>query len=151
MSTPDASIPSDDDALAGGEFSDEIDGATRSADDTVGATDGADADLGDGTDGGDDDGIRLDPDDAPLGDTTVGGTAAADAEFEGRPVGDATTGDDSATTADAGFGDTAPDGFSSDTEETYAASDIQPESQGQDPVIIELGEEGEGDLAPEDI
>ncbi len=98
-----------------------------------------------------DDGIRIDPNDAPTGDTTVGDTAAADAEFEGRPISDATTGGDSATSADAGFGDSAPEGFSSDTEETYAATDIQPESQGQDPVVAELGEEGEGDLSPEDL
>lgn len=113
----------------------------------------ADNDLGDGT-GIDSDGasaITIDPDDAPLGDTTVGDTAAADAEFEGRPVSDAVTSDDSATSADAGFGDSAPDGPSSDTEETYPATGVQPESQGQDPVIAELGEDGEGDLSPEDL
>lgn len=79
---------------------------------------------------GDNDGIRVDPADAPLGDTTVGDTAAADAEFEGRPLDDAPA---------------------EDPEETYAASDIQPESQGEDPVVVELGEEGEGDLSPEDL
>ncbi|MCM3695652.1 hypothetical protein [Microbacterium oleivorans] len=78
----------------------------------------------------DNDGIRLDPDDAPLGDTTVGDTAAADAEFEGVPLDDAPA---------------------EDPEETYAASDIQPESQGEDPVIVEMGEDGEGDLSPEDL
>jgi hypothetical protein len=30
-------------------------------------------------------------------------------------------------------------------------ADLQPESQGQDPLVIELGEEGEGDLSPEDL
>ena len=28
---------------------------------------------------------------------------------------------------------------------------IQPESQGEDPLIADLGEEGEGDLSPEDL
>lgn len=28
---------------------------------------------------------------------------------------------------------------------------LQPESQGEDPLVIELGEEGEGDLSPEDL
>jgi hypothetical protein len=28
---------------------------------------------------------------------------------------------------------------------------IQPESQGDDPLIAELGEDGEGDLSPEDL
>ena len=72
------------------------------------------------------DGIVSDPDDAPLGDTTVGDTAA-DAEFDGlataEPIDD----------------------------ESYPASQVQPESQGEDPVVAELGEDGEGDLSPEDI
>lgn len=76
-----------------------------------------------------DEGIRLDPNDAPTEDTTVGDTEAADAEFEGRPL----------------------DIPADDPEETYAATDIQPESQGQDPVVVELGEEGEGDLSPADL
>lgn len=111
--------------------------------------DGSDRNLGDGSDvlGG----PGLDPDDAPTTDTTVGDTAAADAEFEGRPLDDATTGDDSATSADAGFGDAAPEYPSEDTEETLPPSDLQPESQGEDPVIADLGEEGEGDLGPNDV
>ncbi|AZS43095.1 hypothetical protein [Microbacterium oleivorans] len=75
-----------------------------------------------------DDGIRLDPSDAPTEDTTVGDTAEADAEFEGFAPSEA-----------------------DEVEETYAATDIQPESQGEDPVIVELGEEGEGDLSPIDV
>ncbi|WP_405373700.1 MULTISPECIES: hypothetical protein [unclassified Microbacterium] len=67
--------------------------------------------------------ITIDPADAPLGDTTVGATDAADAEFEGRPVGDDASGDDN----------------------------LHPETQGDDPIIAELGEDGEGDLAPEDV
>ena len=31
-----------------------------------------------------------------------------------------------------------------------APEELQPESQGEDPVSAELGEEGQGDLAPED-
>ncbi|MDP3953032.1 sugar ABC transporter ATPase [Microbacterium sp.] len=34
--------------------------------------------------------------------------------------------------------------------EDLHGSNSQPESQGQDPVIADLGDEGEGDLAPED-
>lgn len=34
--------------------------------------------------------------------------------------------------------------------EDLPASETQPETQGADPVIADLGEEGEGDLAPED-
>ena len=69
-----------------------------------------------------------------------------DAPIEDDPLAEA-----SATTADAGFGDQAPRYPSSDTEETYPPSILQPESQGEDPVIAELGDEGQGDLAPEDI
>jgi hypothetical protein len=91
--------------------------------DDVTSTDGSETAVG-----ADQDAITISPDDAPLGDTTVGDTAAADAEFEGRPVVDA-----------AG------------EEQTYVDPDVQPESQGDDPVVAELGEEGEGDLSPEDI
>lgn len=35
--------------------------------------------------------------------------------------------------------------------EDLQGSQSQPESQGEDPVIAELGEEGEGDLSPEDV
>lgn len=34
--------------------------------------------------------------------------------------------------------------------EDLHGSNSQPESQGEDPVIADLGDEGEGDLAPED-
>ena len=34
--------------------------------------------------------------------------------------------------------------------EDLHGSNSQPESQGQDPVIADMGDEGEGDLAPED-
>ena len=46
--------------------------------------------------------------------------------------------------ANAGDGDQVP---SADL-----VSDVdQPETQGEDPVVAELGEDGEGDLAPEDL
>jgi len=37
------------------------------------------------------------------------------------------------------------------TDETMPAEEIQPESQGESPLEAELGEEGQGDLAPEDL
>lgn len=48
-----------------------------------------------------------------------------------------------------------PDEIPSDDDEIPFAdlpdSDLQPESQGQDPLLVELGEDGEGDLLPEDL
>ncbi|KAA9089854.1 sugar ABC transporter ATPase [Microbacterium radiodurans] len=35
--------------------------------------------------------------------------------------------------------------------EDLPVSRVQPETQGEDPVVAELGEEGEGDLGPEDL
>ena len=83
--------------------------------------------IDDTTSNANQDGIVLDPDDAPLGDTTVGDTAAADAEFDGQATAEPID------------------------DESYPASQVQPESQGEDPVVAELGEDGEGDLSPEDI
>lgn len=120
--------------------------AGETGEDVEGPSAGGDRDLGDSRAGLEDVGETT----PGLADTTAGGTDAAQLEFEGR-LGDATTADASATTADAGFGDSAPDGFSSDTEETYRDSGLQPETQGEDPVYAELGEEGQGDLAPEDV
>ncbi|MBT2484111.1 MULTISPECIES: hypothetical protein [unclassified Microbacterium] len=34
--------------------------------------------------------------------------------------------------------------------DTYAEDALQPETQGDEPLEAELGEDGEGDLAPED-
>jgi len=73
------------------------------------------------------------------GDTTVGGTAAADAEFEGRPLDEV---DEGALASEARF---------DDEDLTLPPSDLQPDTQGEDPLIAELGEEGDGDLAPEDL
>ena len=48
-----------------------------------------------------------------------------------------------------------PDEIPSDDDEIPFAdqpdTDLQPESQGEDPLLIALGEEGEGDLSPEDL
>lgn len=65
---------------------------------------------------------------------------------QGAPVGESesatATGDD-------------PAHISSDEDQIPTAdlpsSVEQPESQGEDPLIVELGEDGEGDLAPEDL
>ncbi|MEI3868363.1 hypothetical protein FBY40_3131 [Microbacterium sp. SLBN-154] len=68
-----------------------------------------------------------------VADTTVGGEDdLAQLEFEGR-LPDADT--------------VAADG----PEEPYLDEALQPETQGEDPVAAELGEEGQGDLAPEDL
>ncbi|GAB2569183.1 sugar ABC transporter ATPase [Leucobacter ruminantium] len=55
---------------------------------------------------------------------------------------DSATGGDPAEIPDAG--DEIP-------AEDLPSSESQPETQGEDPVIAELGEEGEGDLTPEDL
>ena len=48
-----------------------------------------------------------------------------------------------------------PDEIASDDDEIPFAdlpdAELQPESQGEDPLVVELGEEGEGDLSPEDL
>ncbi|WP_248242604.1 hypothetical protein [Microbacterium kunmingense] len=68
-----------------------------------------------------------------VADTTVGGEDdLAQLEFEGRLP--------DADTVAAG----AP-------EEAYPDEVLQPETQGEDPVAAELGDEGQGDLAPEDL
>ncbi|WP_417511176.1 hypothetical protein [Microbacterium sp.] len=36
-------------------------------------------------------------------------------------------------------------------EEDMPSTSEQPETQGEDPVTAELGEQGEGDLSPEDV
>jgi len=43
------------------------------------------------------------------------------------------------------------DGADEILREDLHGSDTQPESQGEDPVLADLGEDGEGDLSPEDI
>lgn len=59
------------------------------------------------------------------------------------------------TTA-ADFSDRFPhDDQAASTEEIpqtdLPSSTAQPESQGEDPLIADIGEEGEGDLSPEDL
>ena len=48
-----------------------------------------------------------------------------------------------------------PDEIRADDDEIPFAdlpdADLQPESQGEDPLVVELGENGEGDLSPEDL
>lgn len=44
-----------------------------------------------------------------------------------------------------------PDALDEIPVEDLHGSESQPESQGEDPVIADLGEEGEGDLSPEDV
>lgn len=36
-------------------------------------------------------------------------------------------------------------------EEDLPDEEEQPESQGEDPLLVELGEEGEGDVSPSDV
>ena len=47
---------------------------------------------------------------------------------------------------DGAFGSAADGELVEDADE-----DLQPESQGEDPLIASIGEDGEGDLAPEDV
>ncbi|MCR2783652.1 MULTISPECIES: hypothetical protein [unclassified Microbacterium] len=75
------------------------------------------------------------------------GPSEPDDRFDGG-VGD---GEGTAAEADARFGDPGPQDAASAGAEVGAPGVLQPETQGQDPVIAELGEDGEGDLAPEDI
>ena len=96
------------DTLSGGEYSQQLDGATQSADEEV-----------------------SEPDD----------------RFDGG-VGD---GEGTAAEADERFGDPGPGAAAAGGGQMGSASGLQPETQGEDPVIAELGEDGEGDLAPEDV
>lgn len=96
------------DPLSGGEYSQQLDGATQSAD-----------------------GVVSEPDD----------------RFDGG-VGD---GEGTAAEADERFGDPGPQASAAGGGLMGSASGLQPETQGEDPAIAELGEDGEGDLAPEDV
>jgi hypothetical protein len=86
-----------------------------------------------------DEGIHIEPDD-------VGGAAIPAADTEPRPR------------EDIGEPDPVPeeDIEAEEQEELEAAGfgipdEAQPESQGEDPFEAELGDEGQGDLAPEDL
>jgi len=72
-------------------------------------------------------------------------------EPDDRFVGGVGDGEGTAADADERFGDPAPDAAAAVGGQLGSPSGLQPETQGDDPVIAELGEDGEGDLAPEDI
>lgn len=77
-----------------------------------------------------------DPDEAPIRDEDVDARNVDDiGEPDGLPEEDFEAEDDEELEA-GGYG--IPD-------------DAQPDSQGEDPFVSELGEEGQGDLAPEDL
>jgi hypothetical protein len=79
------------------------------------------------------------------GDTTIDlENDPAQAEWEGTDVSDVATatGDDPAQ---------IPSDDDDIPAEDLPGHVAQPETQGDDPVIAELGEEGQGDLAPEDL
>jgi len=84
------------------------------------------------------DGIHIEsdrPDEAPIPDVDVEARGFGDlGETEALPEEDVEAEDDVRLEED-GYG--IPD-------------DAQPESQGEDPLLSELGEEGQGELAPED-
>ncbi|MFF2633026.1 hypothetical protein ACFVR6_09135 [Microbacterium sp. NPDC058021] len=78
----------------------------------------------------------------------AGGPSEPDDRFDGG-VGD---GPGTAAEADLRFGDPgAQAAAAAAAEDVGAPAVLQPETQGEDPLIAELGEEGEGDLAPEDV
>ncbi|VXB67114.1 hypothetical protein MICRO8M_30146 [Microbacterium sp. 8M] len=76
----------------------------------------------------------------------------AEAEWERTNAQDAGVGDDDLDPATATGAD--PDEIPAPDDDVPAEdqprSGLQPESQGDDPLIAELGEDGDGDLAPED-
>ncbi len=90
------------------------------------------------------------------GDTSVTADPAEDpaqAEWDRTTLLDEGVSPDDLAAASATGAD--PDEIPSDDDEIPFAdlpdADLQPESQGEDPLAIELGEEGDGDLSPEDL
>ncbi|SJN36298.1 hypothetical protein FM104_09170 [Microbacterium esteraromaticum] len=77
----------------------------------------------------------------------------AQAEWDRTTALDAGVDPDDLDPATASAGDSTP--VPVDDDEIPAAdlppADAQPETEGHTPVVAELGEDGEGDLAPEDI
>lgn len=77
----------------------------------------------------------------------------AQAEWDRTTALDAGADPDELDSATASAGDSRP--VPDDDDEIPAAdlppADAQPETEGHAPVVAELGEDGEGDLAPEDI
>ena len=90
------------------------------------------------------------------GDTSLSPDPDADpaqAEWDRTTLLDEGVSPDDLSTATATGAD--PDEIESDDDEIPLADlpdpELQPESQGEDPLVAELGEDGNGDLAPEDI
>jgi hypothetical protein len=75
---------------------------------------------------------------------------AAQIEWDRTELADRGVDEDTATATGAD-----PDEIPTDDEEIprddLATEEAQPETQGDDPVEAELGEDGQGDLAPEDL
>lgn len=111
-----------------------------------------------------DDSLGIDEQDLATGDE---GTLADGAEGTDSPaVSDSSIADDDgdAGTADSDGADaTDPDIVSPDPDEysdephmgsvprVLGEDEYMPDTQGEDPIYAELGEEGQGDLAPEDM
>lgn len=107
-----------------------------------------------------------------IADTTAGAVDAADAEFAASggtseldadasaaesaddsgpsEPDDRFVDDQSSTVGAGGSGGTAAASTSPDADQVGAASRLQPETQGIDAIYAELGDEGQGDLSPED-
>lgn len=86
--------------------------------------------------------------DDETGDDAADGPTEPDDRFDGG-VGD---GPGTAAEADERFGDAgAQAAAAAAADDVGAPAVLQPETQGEDPVVAELGEDGEGDLAPEDL
>lgn len=106
------------------------------ADTTAGAVDAADAEFA--ASGGT---SELDADAAAAAAVDDTGPSEPDDRFDD---------DGSHTVGAGGSGGTAAASTSPDADQVGAASLLQPETQGIDAIYAELGDEGQGDLAPED-
>lgn len=84
-------------------------------------------------------------------DDVTGDADAAPAEPDDRFDGGVGDGEGTAADADERFGDPGPADAAATGGVMGSPSGLQPETQGVDPLVAELGEEGEGDLAPEDL
>lgn len=87
------------------------------------------------------------------GDATAGADASADpaqAEWERTEAVDE-GGDLEGDTATGRDPDEIPNPEDEIPFEDLPSSGVQPETQGSDPAVAEIGDEGEGDLSPEDL
>lgn len=88
----------------------------------------------------------------PADDTTV---SAGDPAAQPLSDGDSTLDPDAVDPAQAEWEGASSASTAVDEQEVPAVdqpgTQPQPESQGENPLVAELGEEGEGDLAPEDL